>query len=105
MNDVIILRLFPRLLTNGVAEMDKSLLGKADVEMFSLRKRAKYVTLLVGRQKELATAFREHMTEGQTYHSPNPYRSTFYTEVTNEAEEANFLSFPVFVRMTVFPVY
>jgi len=60
---------------------------------------------LLGRQKELATAFREHMTEGQTYHSPNPYRSTFYTEVTNEAEEANFLSFPVFVRMTVFPVY
>jgi hypothetical protein len=58
--------------------------------------------MVASRQKKLACAFREHMTKGQTYDTPNPYRNTFYTEVTNAAKEANFPSFPVLVRMTVF---
>ena len=98
---MIILRLFLGLLANGVADIDKLLLDKAVVEKLSQKKRAKYMSLLVDRQEKLASAFREHMTEGQTYHSPNPYRSRFYTDVTNEAEAVTFLSFLIFVRMTV----
>ena len=99
---MIILRLFPRLLTNGVAAMDKLSLDKAAAENLSQKERNKYVSDVRDRQMTLAFDFREYMTKGQTYHSPNAYRSTFYTEVTNAAEEVNSLSFLVFVRMTVF---
>ncbi|KAF8498580.1 hypothetical protein F5888DRAFT_1802761 [Russula emetica] len=34
--------------------------------------------LVVKRQMRLASAFREHMTEGQTYHTSNSNRRTFY---------------------------
>jgi hypothetical protein len=46
-----------------------------------------YVSLVVERQKRLASAFREHMTEGQTYHTTNSNRRTFYTDVTNMAKQ------------------
>jgi hypothetical protein len=99
---VIIIRLFPGLLTNGVADIPDIPLDKVAAEKLSQEERDKYVTLVADRQKKLAYAFRNQMTEGQKYDTPNRYRGTFYTEVTNGAEEVNFLSFPVFVRMTFF---
>jgi hypothetical protein len=99
---VIIIRLFPGLLTNGVADIPDIPLDKVAAEKLSQEERDKYVTLVADRQKKLASAFRNQMTEGQKYDTPNRYRGTFYTEVTNGAEEVNFLSFPVFVRMTFF---
>jgi hypothetical protein len=99
---VIILRLFPGLLTNGIAEIPKIRLDKAVFEFLPQEKRDEYVTFITDRQQGLASAFREHMTKGQTYHTTNPYRKAFFTDVINEAKEVNFLSFPVFVRMTVF---
>jgi hypothetical protein len=100
---VIILSLFPGILTNGVADISK-LLGdlEAVTEILPQEMRDKYVTLAADRQMKLASAFREHMTKGQTYQAPNSYREAFYTEVVNEAKEVNFRSIPVFVRMTVF---
>ena len=97
------LRLFPGLFTNDVADLSKFKLPEAAAKKLSEETRDEYVRLLAIRQKELASAFREHMTKGQTYDTPNPYRSAFYTEVTTEAEKVKFLSFSVFVRMTVFP--
>ena len=94
------LRLFPGLLTNDVADISK--LPEAAAKRSSNKKRDVYVRLLKIRQKELASAFRDHMTKDQTYEAPNLYRSAFYTEVTTGAEEVNFLYFPVYVRMTVF---
>jgi hypothetical protein len=99
---VIIIRLCPGLLTNGVADIPDIPLDKVAAENLSQEERDKYMTLVADRQKKLASAFRKHMTEGQKYDTPNPYRVTFYTEVTNAAEVVNFLSFPVFVRMTFF---
>jgi hypothetical protein len=102
---VIILRLFPGLLTNGVAEILKPSLGKAAVEDLSQGKREEPLSKVADRQKDLASAFRERMTSGQTYNTTNLYRKAFYTEVIKEAKEVNFLLFPVFVRMTVFSSY
>jgi hypothetical protein len=99
---VIILQLFPGLLTNGVADIDELPLNKADAGNLSQEERNEYVSMVTSRQKKLACTFREHMTKGQTYDTPNPYRNYFYTEVTNAAKEVNFPSFPVLVRMTVF---
>jgi hypothetical protein len=99
---VIILRLFPGFLTNGVAEIHKLRLNEVDAEHLPEEDHNKYLSLLANRQKELASAFREHMTKDQTYDTPNDYRNDFYTEVINEAEKVNFLFFPVSVRITVF---
>ena len=81
----------PRLLTNDVAEIVKLSLDDAVAQ----EKRNEHVLLAVDRQKKLASAFREHMTKGQTYQTSNLYRRTFYTDVVNEAEEVNFLFFRV----------
>lgn len=51
------------------------------------------VPLVIDRQKKLATAFHEHMTEGQSYHAHNFNRRTFYGEVIAGAEQVNFLPF------------
>ena len=99
---MIILRLFPGLLTNGVADINKLSFDKADAENLTQEERNEYVSMVAHRQKKLASAFREHMTKGQTYDAPNDYRNSFYMEVINAAERVNFPSFPVFVRMTVF---
>ena len=99
---MIILRLFSGLLTNGIAEISKIRLDQAIAEILPQEKRDEYVTLITDRQKGLASAFREHMTKGQTYHTTNPYRNVFYRDVINEAKEVNFPSFPIFARMTVF---
>ena len=58
--------------------------------------------IVIDRQKFLASAFRKHMTEGQD-DSSNSYRRAFYKRVTDLADKVYFLSFPAFVRMTVFP--
>jgi hypothetical protein len=62
----------------------------------------KCVSSVIDCQKKLAFAFHEHMTFGQLYLTSNSNRRTFYENVTARAEQVNFLSFPVFVRMTVF---
>ena len=94
---MILLRLFPGLLTNGVAEILESAPEKLPHE-----KRDK-LSLVTDRQKDLASAFRQRMTEGQTFYTSNPYRKKFYSDVIKEATEVNSLSFPVLVRMTAFP--
>jgi len=71
-------------------------------EIFYKEKPKEYVSLVVDRQKRLASAFREHMTKDQSYHASNSNRESFYDEVIKLAERVNFLSFPIFVRMTVF---
>jgi hypothetical protein len=88
----------PELLTNGVADIPKLSLDDAVAQ----ETRNEHVTLAVDRQKKLASAFREHMTEGQTDQTSNDYRRTFYEEVVREAMKVNFPSFRDFVRMTVF---
>ena len=98
---MIILRLFPGLLTNGVADINKLSFDKADAENLTQEERNEYVSMVAHRQKKLASAFRENMTKGQTYDATNNYRNSFYKEVINAAERVNFPSFPVFVRMTV----
>jgi hypothetical protein len=95
---VIILRILPGLFTNGA---DIPELSRVDKVVARANPR-KYVPLALKRQRRLAAAFREHMTKGQTYHTTNPNRTTFYTDVTNMAQQVNFLSFIVFVRITVF---
>jgi hypothetical protein len=97
---VIILRLLRRLLANDVLDIPR-VDGVAAKNMYK-EMPTEYVSLVVERQKRLASAFREHMTEGQTYHTTNSNRRTFYTDVTNMAKQVNFLSLLVFVRMTVF---
>jgi hypothetical protein len=94
---VIIPRLFPAFLTNGVAEILQLSLDEAK----GLTKE-ELVKLAADRQRKLASAFREHMTEGQTEYASNSYRREFYRDVTVDAEEVNFLPFPVLVRMTFF---
>jgi hypothetical protein len=93
--------LFPGLLTNGVAEILNSSPSKLAAENWSQEKRNK-LSSVTDRQKDLASAFREHMTKGQTFHTTNSYRNEFYTDVINESKEVNFLFFPVSVRMMVF---
>jgi type III secretory pathway component EscT len=67
-----------------------------------MEKLKEYVSLVIDRQKRLASAFHEHMTKDQSYHTSNSNRETFYNEVIKLAERVSFLSLPVFVRMTVF---
>lgn len=68
-------------------KIHKLRLNEADARNLSEEDHHKYLLLLVNRQKELASAFREHMTRDQTYDTPNQYRNDFYTEVTYEAEK------------------
>jgi hypothetical protein len=98
---VIVLRIFPGLFTNGADIPEFSRVDK----VVARANPRKYVPLALERQRRLAAAFREHMTKGQTYHTTNSNRTTFYTDVlygcTNMTEQVGFLPFPVFVRMTV----
>ena len=87
---MIILPLFPGLLTNGIADIRQLSLDETVAEDLPREERVK---LAADRQRDLASAFRELMTEGQTYEASNSYRSDFYAEVTSEAEEVNFLPF------------
>jgi hypothetical protein len=41
-------------------------------------------------QAKLASAFRDRMTEGQSYQGPNAYRKDFYKKVTQLADEVSF---------------
>jgi len=100
---VIILRLLPGSLANGVTDIPKlPYLDKAAIKKLSGEKRNHYASLAVDRQRKLASTFRELMTTGQSYHTSNRYRESFYEEVVKLADEVNLPSFPVFVRMTVF---
>jgi hypothetical protein len=62
---VIVIRLCHGLLTNGVADIPDIPLDKVAAEKLPQEERDKYVTLVADRQKKLASAFRNHMTEGQ----------------------------------------
>jgi hypothetical protein len=42
------------------------------------------------RQAKLASAFRDRMTEGQSYRGPNAYRDDFYKKVIQLANEVSF---------------
>ncbi len=100
---VIIFRLFPRLPANGVADIPESpRLDEVAARNLYREMPKEYVSLVVEREKKLASAFREHMTKDQSYHASNSNRETFYGEVIKLAETVSFLSFPVFVRMSIF---
>jgi hypothetical protein len=62
----------------------------------------KCVSWVEDRQKKLASAFREHMAKDQLYLTSSPNRRAFYARVIAMAKQVNFLSFPFFVRMTIF---
>jgi hypothetical protein len=49
-----------------------------------------HVSRAILRQEELAHAFRELMTTGQSFQSSNSYREKFYEEVISLAEKVNF---------------
>jgi hypothetical protein len=70
---MILLRLFPGLLINGVAEILESALEKLP------HKKRDKLSLVTDRQKDLASAFPQRMTEGQTFYTSNPYRKKFYS--------------------------
>ena len=49
------------------------------------------------RQGKLASAFRDLMTDGQSYQGTNDYRKKFYKRVTELAHKVSFREFPHFV--------
>jgi hypothetical protein len=57
------------------------------------------------RQADLALAFRDLMTEGQSYQGPNTFRKCFYKEVTELADEVSFREFPHFGEDDSFPKF
>ena len=57
------------------------------------------------RQAELAFAFRERMTEGQSYQGANTFRKGFYKEVTDLADEVRFRAFLHFGEDDSFPKF
>jgi hypothetical protein len=54
------------------------------------------------RQAKLADAFRDRMTEGQSYQGPNAYRKGFYEKVTQLADEVSFRELPRFGEDDIF---
>jgi hypothetical protein len=83
---VSILKLLFRLLANDIADIPDI---PRIYEGLEMQKQ------VAGRQMKLASAFRKHMTEGQTYNAPNARRVNFYKQVIELAMEVNFLSFRV----------
>lgn len=99
---MIILRVLPGLLANGVVGIPElPCVDEVGGRKLFREKPEDYVSLVVYRQRALASAFHKHMAEGQTYHTSNSNRKTFCKDVTDMAKRVNFPSF-VFVRMTVF---
>ena len=103
---MIILRLFPGLLTNGVADIAELPLDKANAENSSQEERNECVNGRTSPKEvgvHLLRAYDQRIWSVIClYDTPNPYRSSFYTDVTNAGEKLNFLPFPIFVRMVVF---
>ncbi len=95
---MITFRLIPGLLANGITDIPElPYPDDANVKHLSKEDRRKYhVSLVVDRQRQLASTFRERMTAGQSYDASNVYRKSFYDEVTKLANKVNFLSFPAF---------
>jgi len=62
------------------------------------------VSKVIERQKILASAFRKHMTEGQTYDTSNSNRRAFYKRVTELADKVNSV-FPCFCENDRFPQF
>jgi hypothetical protein len=60
---------------------------------------------VIKHQEDLAAAFRDKMTVGQTFDRSNVYRKRFYDKVIEEADKVNFHGFPHFVTLTVFQVH
>ena len=60
---------------------------------------------VIKRQEDLAVAFRDKMTVGQTFERSNVYRKRFYDEVIEVADKVNFHIFPHLVTLTVFQVH
>jgi hypothetical protein len=86
-NEVIILRLLHGSVANDVTDI--SSLSHVD-KVTANAEPNKYVPLAIERQRWLASAFRDHMTKGQTYHTTNSNRKTFYTDVMNTTGEVIF---------------
>ena len=96
---VVILRLWllPELGANGIADVPQlPNLDKSDVENMSKNKREVHGSSVKARQAWLAKTFRELMTTGQSFNISNAYRNTFYKNVTDLADEVNFLTFLFF---------
>ena len=55
------------------------------------------------RQANLASTFRDRMTENQSYQGPNAYREIFYKKVTQLADEVSFRKPPHFGEDDSFP--
>jgi hypothetical protein len=51
---------------------------------------------VISRQAKLASAFRDLMTKGQSFKSPNAYRENFYNKVIESTNKVNFYEFPHF---------
>ncbi|KAF8333428.1 uncharacterized protein EI90DRAFT_3051997, partial [Cantharellus anzutake] len=67
-------------------------LDEASAKKLSKEKSKDYVSLVIDRHRRLASAFREYMTTGQSYHASNPDRKTFYHEVIKLAEKFEKIS-------------
>ncbi len=95
---MITFRLIPGLLANGITDIPElPYPDDANVKHLSKEDRRKYhVSLVVDRQRQLASTLRERMTAGQSYDASNLYRKSFYDEVITLANKVNFLSFPAF---------
>jgi hypothetical protein len=103
-NQVIVLQLLPGLLANVIADVPEIPIPRFDEgpgKKLDKENPEECVLMVVNRQKRLASAFREYMTKGQTCHTSNSNRRTFYNQVIKLANEVNFRSFPAFVRITV----
>jgi hypothetical protein len=48
------------------------------------------------RQAKLASAFRDRMSEGQSFQGPNAFRNEFYNNVMQAADEVRLLVFSSF---------
>jgi hypothetical protein len=85
---VIIFRLLPGLLADGITDISElpHLSEEAAKEQYR-EEPEKCMSWVIDRQKKLASAFREHMTRGQLYHTSSPNRSTFYALVAARAKQ------------------
>jgi hypothetical protein len=81
---------------NGVADSDVPPLpdlNNLDIENMSKTERERPVESIKKRQAWLASTFRNRMTSGQSFGIANKYRTAFYNDVLQMANEVSFLFF------------
>jgi hypothetical protein len=69
-------------------------LNNPDIKNMSKTERERHVEALKKRQAWLASTFRNRMTSGQSFGIANKYRTTFYDDVLQLANEVSFHLFP-----------